>query len=50
VLPEIAPASAPGKIGAKARPLVGPVVSLTAEVSYESDEPLGGNVRSKPMQ
>ena len=46
-MPEIAPAAAPGKAGAKARPLVGPVVSLTSEVSSESDELLGGNARSK---
>jgi len=46
-VPEIAPAAAPGKAGAKTRPLAGPAVPLTSEVSSESDELLGGNARSK---
>jgi hypothetical protein len=46
-VPEIAPAAALGKAGAKARPLAGPAVPLTSEVSSESDELLGGNARSK---
>jgi hypothetical protein len=46
VLPEIAPAAAPGQAG-KARPLAGPVISLTSEISNESDALLGGNARSK---
>jgi hypothetical protein len=45
-VPEIAPASAPGKAG-KSRLLAGPVISLTSKISSESDELLGGNARSK---
>src|SRR5262249_17647648 len=45
-VPEVA-AGAAEKAGAKARPLSGPTVSLTSEVSRESDELLGGNARSK---
>jgi hypothetical protein len=41
------PAGAAEKAGAKARPLNGPTVPLTSEVSNESDELLGGNARSK---
>jgi hypothetical protein len=36
-----------GKTGVKARPLSGPTVPLTFELSGESDELLGGNARSK---
>jgi uncharacterized protein len=45
--PEVAAGAATGKAGAKARPLSGPAVPLTSEVSSESDELLGGNARSK---
>jgi uncharacterized protein len=46
-VPEVAASAATGKAGAKARPLAGPAVPLTSEVSSESDELLGGNARSK---
>ena len=42
-----AAAGAGGKAGSKSRPLSGPTVPLTSEVSDESDELLGGNARSK---
>ena len=45
--PELAEGAATGKAGAKARPLAGPAVPLTSEVSSESDQLLGGNARSK---
>jgi uncharacterized protein len=40
-------AGAAAKAGAKARPLNGPTVPLTSEVSGETDELLGGNARSR---